>query len=338
MSAPTAHAVPVPAEIRSTLLLVDYYRQWHRHRRLFFGGLLVIAIAAVILVELKTPYYNATSTFFISDRVRPENLVSVKMLVDITANEQYRSAQNGVLADRILHSNDLLIEASERLAKGSDGEQPVKLDELLGIYETDPQLRQQALCYRLKREVLDYAPVQNSGTFEVSAELPDRYAAARFVNLCVELLKERFTKIYFESYDNALKVSREQFAREQKQRSERTGELSYGDTVDLRPAVAQKHILIEAYMKLQAERLATMADKIQGFEMITDERVKEVTQPVQVIERALPPLDASRPNKPITVVLICLVYTFVFMLGLMFKGYADAALRQIEVEDNAPRD
>jgi hypothetical protein len=282
-------------------------------------------LGAVIAVESMPLIYRAETQIHFVEYVRPENLVALEKLVEITTNEQYRSANNGVLTNMYLRSDELLLAVADQLAAGADGGAPINLEELLKIDDDDPAVRRQLLARALKHDVVDYAPIQNSGAFTISAELPDRYAAARFANACVEQIKQRFIKLYFDSYDTALKVSQEQFDKEQQERSRLAAEFNFGDTIDLRPAIAQKMLWFESYTKLQGERLATIMDKIQGLSMITDARIKDTTQPVRVVSSATAPLSHIRPLKTLTVILVMLTYIFVFMLGLMFRGYAVAA-------------
>lgn len=324
---PPPGAARGPGEIQATLKLIDFFQVAYRYRGWFILGLLAVALGTIAWAKLIAPvFYRADSRFYVGRSYTPESMPGVAETEVFRGytSEQYHGRVQGLLAREFLLSADLLHEVVETLA--ADPERPVDLYAVLGITESDPELRRQMLVTYLERDLLRVMQVENTGFMVFSVELTQPGLAARFNNACLRVLMERFEEMQFGQFAQALSAYEEQYAAEQQRREARARELAalYEQSYyDRYPPIEARRVALEEELSVQAEWLAEMRNRIEKLKLATSAEARAAGQPVQVLEWATPPLKKSRPKTILSTMMTSLLYTFVFMIGLVGVGYVE---------------
>lgn len=306
-------------EVQSTVTLLDFYRAWARYRALYLIGLILVAGFTFVFAKfVMTKFYRADTSFFIGSKFTPESMVGVAdtELFEGTRNEKYLDIRQGEIAQRYLASRELLLGVVNELK----AEEDIDLYEMLNIRETDETLRKAQLVKYLNDDLIRTIQNQSSGLLVLSVEMPDPEVAAMFANKSIEKLREEFTRLDFQYFEEALKLYEQKFQDELARRDALAAELTkmnlgagYFDKYEKKEQ--QRQALLEE-LEFQAETLAELSKRIEELRLATSEEAKQAAQPVKVIERAYPPLKKSRPKTILSTVVAAALYTFVFMLGL----------------------
>lgn len=330
MLGPSPTLKPGPAsEVESAITLNDFYRVWYAWRVWFLVGLALVAGLTLISSKFFMPkFYRAQATLFVGWQVSPEQRVG---LADIQgANnarpDQYTNVVKGVLAERLLLSNDLITTAAWRLQhpKNPKFSPPIDLYAILGVNQPTDEMRQLALARLLRESLMKIAQVQNSGVIELSVELPSSVAASRFVNAAIDALRDKFTQLDFGYYDRALAAYEDQLKGEESKSKVRSEELAREWSslqYDASYPRMQRRAEMAEDMKQQATRMAALRDRIAKLRIGTSVEAKAAAQSVKVIDPAMPPQKKIRPKVLLNTAVSMVLYTFIFMIGVAAYSY-----------------
>ncbi len=304
-------------ELQSTVTLGEFLRAWARYRVWFLVGLVVVVLGAFVWAKLfMTTFYRAEASFFVTSRFTPESRAGIAEteIFKGGSNELFQASFLSTLTTQYLDSSDFLLEVADQMqAEGTD------LAKLLGIGERDAQRRRLLLADALRSNLVQTRKIESSGVIILDGELPDPAAAARFVNICIEKLQQRFTNNEFDYFKNILGLYKEKYKQELDDRAklaEKLRALRYEDY----PTLQTERKALEAVLTEQALNLARMNVRIEMLSMATTPEALKAASTVNVVDHATPPLRKSRPKTILMTGVAAILYTFVFMAGLMLVG------------------
>lgn len=325
-------ATRTSGELQSTVTLGEFLRAWSRYRIWFIAGLILVSLGTFIWVKLfMTTFYRAEASFFVTSRLTPESRMGIAETEVFKggANEQFQASFLSTLATQYLDSKDFLLEVADAMkAEGTD------VAKLLGIKEKDEQKRRLLLADALRSNLIQAHKIETSGVIVLSGELPDREAAARFVNICVEKLQDRFTENEFGYFKNALGIYKQKYQDELAARAKMAEKLRTLRFEDY-PELQTERKAIESVLTEQALALARMNVRIEMLTMATSPDALKAARSISVVDHASPPLRKSRPKTILMTGVAIILYTFVFMVGLMLVGLIQgtAAARDARFRD-----
>ena len=313
-------------ELQSTVTLLDFFQSWYRYRVAFVVGLLIVSGTVFVMAKfVMMKFYRAETRIFVGRQFAPETKLGAMDIKGFERgrNESLRAVVLAIVAEQLLTSRELLSEAVARLKTPDEGD-PIDVYELLNIQDPSPEWREGQLIKLLRDDLIRLNHIQNSGFIVFSVELPDPRIAARFANVCVEVLQERFTDLEFSYEDQSLKAYEQKLKEELAYRAERTAQLDALDDksrFDWLPSIRKELEAYDEELTLQAEWLADLRNRIQLMRLATSPEAKAASQPVRVIDRAYPPLKKNRPKTILSTLMVSALYTMIFMVGLMLVSY-----------------
>jgi uncharacterized protein involved in exopolysaccharide biosynthesis len=325
-------ALSQPSEVQSAITLNDFFRVGYRYRVWYIAGLIIVLFITGVWTKLSTKYFKARTIIALGRPIPPEQRIGFGDVQGPAAgrNEQYQNVVQGTLAEQYLMSTDLLTSAAQRLDRPDSSGPQMDLYKLLGIPRVADKERKILIAKVLRTDLIQIKQIQNTGVMELSVELPAPLQAARYANICVDLLQEVFTDLDFGYYKTGLKIYREALDKETS-----TSQAKW-DAIDKEYQIIQydqireravKKLAWDVDMGVVAKRKADISDKIAKWTVATDERAIKAAQPVRVIERATTPPVKSRPRSYINLIVAAALYTFVFALGLTLASYVSWSRR-----------
>lgn len=319
---PAPPAAANGAETQSLLTLTDYIALLARHRRWFFAGLIVCMAGAFIYAKLfAVTFYKAEAQFYINNRLPLEQGVGLfDAKIELSRNEQYQTSVNTELADRLLHSAEILTSATQSLA--GDGSK-FDLYAALRIKERDPEKRQAMLFRELRNSLITVKPVETTGLVVYTVELPNPKAAAAYANITLDLIQRKFIDLNFGYFAKARKIYEDELQRATQTQQRLAGQLRdfnrqhFYDSID---SVAQQRKAMEEQLKVNTTAIAELAQRAENLRLATSEEAMRAAQPVKIINQAEVPLKKSRPQTILLTLTAGLLYSFVFLTSLMLMG------------------
>jgi uncharacterized protein involved in exopolysaccharide biosynthesis len=311
------------SEVQSSVTLAHFFRIWARYRTLFFIGLLTVGVVTFAWNKLvRTKYYQAETTFYVGSQFTANSRVGIaeSKMYEGNRSDKYLVLQI-LQCERWLYSRELLLEAADRLKNA-----PISTDPETKTYDLYNMLgmNRDEFAEYLKENLVRVIQVQNSGVIIFRVEMPDPVAAARYANICIEVLQERFKRDDFRYLDAAAKVYEEgvnEQMREREKVAQQLTSMGLKGLYDNVPEIASRRSALADQLKYQGESLAQLLVQVGLFKLATRPEAKEAAQPVSVIERAYPPLKHSRPKTLLSTLMAMAVFTFVFLLGLEVVGF-----------------
>ncbi|MCE5229402.1 hypothetical protein LLG95_07375 [bacterium] len=322
MTEPNANPRAASGELQSTVTLGEFVRAWSRYRVWFIAGLVIVALGTLIWTKFgMTTFYRTQASFFVTNRFTPESRAGIAEteIYKGGANEQFQASFLATLAEQYLDSSDFLLEVADRMQMaGTD------LYKLLNIKEKDARLRRLILADTLRTNLVQARKIETSGVIILTGELPDPEAAAKFINTCLDVLQERFTNNEFGYFADILKLYREKYQAELKNREAMSAKLRALRFEDY-PELKTQRDATEDVLTEQAHNLARMNVRIEMLTMATSPEALAASRSVTIVDHALPPLRKSRPKTMLMTGVAVTLYTFVFMVGLMLIGLIQGA-------------
>ncbi len=318
---------PIPrAEVQSAVTLVDFFHVWYRYRVAFSVGILLISLVTFVWTKFfKVKYYRAECTFIIGRQFTPESMLGLSEMevFQENQNQQFQTVKNSLLAEQYLLSDGVILETVQQLKSPGDGEPAIDVAELLKIRQNDPKVRDALLVRSMREDLLRVSQLQTSGISSISAELPDAKAAARFVNVAMGIVQQRFIDQVFQYWDHALESYEGEHEDESELRDQLTHQLkdlNVKNFYDKIETVEQARKLLERRLNLNANRIAELEAKIKNLRQATGEETRKASQPLQVIREAVAPLKKSRPKTILSTLMAAASFTFIFLIGLVFAA------------------
>ena len=305
-------------EFRSAITLGDFVGAWMRWRGWFLGGLAVAAVGTFVWAYFfMTPFYRAEASFFVTQRFTPESRAGLAetQVYQGGLNEQFQAVFLATAAEQYLRGGDLLLSAADRLA----AERGIDLADVLSIEDSDPDRRRRKLAHELTRKLVAARRIENSGVIVVTAELPDPYLAADYLNFCLDELQRRFAANELDYFQDVLAAYRRSYEEQGDKRDEMAAEmdaLRWDDS----PRTRARRQQIDATLQEQARGMGEMHRRIEMLAMATGQEARQAIRPVTVIDPATAPLRKSRPKTILMTVTAASLYTFVFMVILTLAG------------------
>jgi uncharacterized protein involved in exopolysaccharide biosynthesis len=322
-----------PSEVQSTVTLQDFSAVFWRYRRFFAIGLVIVAGGTFLWTKfMRTKYFQATATFSVMESMTATSRAGIAdtQIFEPNRTEKYLYYQT-VFAEQVLFSRELIVEATRRMAEPTSGSTAYRLYSMLNIEESDPGRRDDLLTRLFQESLMKVVNLRSSGVMTVSVELPDPVAAARFVNLAIDLLQQRITEMNFRYLDKLVALYQQDLSDRLEMRqtlADELLELQRTHQYDVTPNIAARRDELKKRLDLQAEALGELNTQISQITLAASPQARQAAQPVEIISRAWPPLKKSRPQTILTTLMATLLYGLVFMGGMVVAGYFAARERR----------
>ena len=327
MNQPPQTPPPIPrAEVQSAVTLVDFFHVWYRYRVAFSVGLLLISLVTFVWTKFfKVKYYRAECTFIIGRQFTPESMLGLSEMevFQENQNQQFQTVKNSLLAEQYLLSDGVILETVQQLKSSGDGLPAIDVAGLLKIRQSDPKVGDALLVRTIRRDLLRISQLQTSGISSFSAELPDARAAARYVNVAMGIVQQRFIDEVFQYWDHALASYETEHEKDIELYEKMTAQLKdlnekyYYDKIE---TVEHARKLLERRLNFSANHIAEREAKIKNLRQATREETKRASQPLKVVREAVAPLKKSRPKTILSTLMAAASFTFIFLIGLVFAA------------------
>lgn len=314
-------------ETQSMLTVADYIHLFLRYRIWFLVGLGVVMGLTFFSVKfVSTKFYRAESSFFINNRIPPEQLVGMTDagIFQPRQNESFQTAVLAQVAQRTLTSNDLLTSAVAMVEQKDPG---IRIAELLKIKDEDPERRRRLLLQQLTKDLVRVSAIEGNGIAELQVEMPDPKVAATFNDALLVLLQREFSKFMFGYFIKARELYTNDLAGLQTQQvrlAEELREFNRQYLFDKSETIEERRTAMEEKMKLFSTQIAELSLRVQNLRLATSDEALAAAQPIHIINHPEAPLKKSRPQTIATTLISGVLYTFVFFAAMMFLGIFQA--------------
>jgi hypothetical protein len=290
-------------ELDATVTVRDFCAAWGRHRVLFIGGLIVVALVTYFYVRRSPKQYRATARVEIGRAFEPGVMIGVsdmagagevRRLDESFETKSYDAMRVGARAESYLRSRALWIDSMA--AAGGGGRQ----DSEAGVPGWTA--------------TIDVREINHSGIADVSLEAPSPEAATRYLDGALQVLRGRMIRHDFDYLERAHALYEDQLASETWRLTRLQNELARlgGATAVEDP----NYLRVKAQFDAQAVWVGQLSTKVSQLALATRPEAQRAAVWVRVIDAAATAATPVRPRPMLAAVVGAGVFTFVFLAWL----------------------